>query len=80
MTNNPCIKLSRESPVVEFSTNNLLHSKVKFLVDTGVDMNMFKVEAIDRELLDDKNESIQITGITQSRISTIGTVNMQLME
>ena len=38
------------------------------------------MDALDEDLLVDENEAIEITGITQSRISTIGTVNIELMK
>ena len=43
-------------------------------------MNIIKLEALDEDLLVDENEVIEITGITQSRISTIGTVIVKLMK
>ena len=73
-------KLSRESPVVELSPKELLRSKARFLVETGADINVIKLDALDEDLLVDENEAIEITGITQSRISTIGTVNIELVK
>ena len=75
-----CTKLSRESPVVELSSNELLRSKARFLVDTDADINVIKLGALHEDLLVNENEAIEITGITQSRISTIGTVNIDLMK
>ena len=49
-------------------------------MDTGVDINVIKLDALDEDLLVDENEAIKITGITQSRISTIGTVSNELMK
>ena len=50
------------------------------LVDTGADINVIKLDALDEDLLVDENEAIEITGITQSKISTIGTVIIELMK
>ena len=57
----------------------LLHLKSKFLVCTGPDINIIRLDALDEDVLVDKNEAIEITGITQSRIPTIGTVNIKLI-
>ena len=46
---------------------------------TSADINIIKLEALDEDLLVDENEAIENTGITQSKISTIGTVNIELM-
>ena len=48
-----------------------------FLVGTSANMNIIKFEALDEGLLDDENEAIEITGITQSIILNIGTVNIE---
>ena len=48
-------------------------------MDTGADINVIKLDALDEDLVVNENEAIEITGITQSRISTIGTVNIELM-
>ena len=75
-----CTKLSRESLVVEFSSNELLRSEAKFLVDTGTDINVIKLNTSNEDLLVDENRAIEITGIIQSRISTTGTLNFELMK
>ena len=49
-------------------------------MDTSADIKIIKLEALDEYLLVNDNEEIEITGITQSRISTIGTVNIELMK
>ena len=49
-------------------------------MDTGADINVIKLDALDVDLLVDENEAIEITGMTQSRIPTIGTVNIELMK
>ena len=46
-----CTKLSRESPVVELSSNELLRSKARFLVDTGADST---IATVNNELLKSK--------------------------
>ena len=75
-----CTKLSRESPGVEISSNDLLHSMARFLVDTVANINIIKLESLDEVLLVGENMAIGITGKTQSRISTIGRVNIKLMK
>ena len=49
-------------------------------MDTGTDINVIKLDALDKDLLVNENEAIEITGITQSRILSIGTVNIELMK
>ena len=49
-------------------------------MDTGADINVIKLDALDEDLLVNENEAIEITGITQTRISIIGTVNVELMK
>ena len=49
-------------------------------MDTGADINFIKLDALDEDLLVNENEAIEITGITQSRISTIGKLNIDLMK
>ena len=65
--------------MVELSSNELLRAKARFLVNTGADINVVELEALDEDLLVNENETIEITGITQSRISTMGTVNIEVM-
>ena len=43
---------------------------------TGADINVIKLDASDEERLVDENEAIEITGIIESRISTMSTVNI----
>ena len=49
-------------------------------MDTGADINVIKLDTLDEDLLVNENEAIEITGITQSKISTIGTVNNELIK
>ena len=49
-------------------------------MDAGADKNVIKLDALDEDLLVDENEGIELTGITQSRISTMGTVTIELMK
>ena len=41
-------------------------------MDTGVDINVIKLDTLDEDPLVDENEAKEITGITQSLISSIG--------
>ena len=67
-------------PYLSYSSNELLQSKARFLVDTGAEINVIKLDALDEDQMVNENEAIEITGITQSKISTIGTVNIELMK
>ena len=49
-------------------------------MDTASDINVIKLDALDEDLLVDENEAMEITGIAQSRISTIGTINVEYMK
>ena len=46
----------------------------------GTDIHIIKSEALDEDLVVDESEAIKITRITQSRVFTIGTVNIKLMK
>lgn len=68
-----------ESPVIKLDVLDLRDGYGKFLVDTGADVNLIKLSALNDHVHIKINNAASITGVTATRAYTLGTCELELM-
>ncbi|XP_043464123.1 uncharacterized protein LOC122499714 [Leptopilina heterotoma] len=69
---------AQDSPVVLLQAPEFKHDKVQFLVDPGSDSNLVKLCVLNPELTLVKDKCIEISGITNHVVTTLGTVSLTI--
>ena len=68
-----------ESPVVKLTAEQLRYKTATFLIDTGADINVIKLNALREDITVDVRDSIEMRGITDERIETLGTTIVAIL-
>jgi len=66
------------APTVKITGHGLKYIDTAFMIDTGAAVSVIKEQSIHEKTLRNRNDVIILSGITNEKIKTLGTIRMHL--